>query len=101
MTKEFDSETLRNLVWRNLVWKDLDEDEDYEVIVDEIISTTRWAIVHKLIFKHDGKFWQTTYNVGATEMQDEIPFDYTEVVKCSQVVPKEIATIKYVLATDE
>jgi len=96
MTKEFDPITLRNLVW-----EELDENEDYKVIVDEIISTTRWAVVHKLIFKHDGKFWQTTYNVPATEMQEEMPFEYQEVVNCRQVVPKEVTTIKYVPANDE
>lgn len=43
-------------------------------IVDKIIDTTRWSIVHEIVFEDNGKFYQTTYSEGATEMQDERPW---------------------------
>jgi hypothetical protein len=54
-------------------------------IKDTIIETTRWSIIHEIIFAHDGKFWKTTYSVGATEVQDESPWEYDDLVDCREV----------------
>ena len=35
-------------------------------IVDRIIDTTRWSIVHEIVFEDNGKFYQTTYSEGAS-----------------------------------
>ena len=35
-------------------------------IVDNIIDTTRWSIVHEIVFADKGKFYMTTYSEGAT-----------------------------------
>lgn len=63
-------------------------------IRDTIIDTTRWSIIHEIIFSHDNKFWKTTYSVGATENQDESPWEYETLVECIEVelVEKTIKT---------
>ena len=58
-------------------------------IVDRIIDTTRWSIVHEIIFEDNGKFYQTTYSEGATEMQDERPWEYEDEVECEEVELRE------------
>jgi hypothetical protein len=50
--------------------------EDTEVIEDEIVDHTRWSVVHNMIFSYEGKHYETSYSRGATEMQDEQPYEY-------------------------
>lgn len=60
-------------------------DLPYNAIEDEIISTSRWSIHHQIIFEHEGKFYKTYYHCGATEMQDESPWEYDKKVECTEV----------------
>jgi hypothetical protein len=50
-------------------------DEGVEVISDEIIDKTRWSIVHELTVRIKGTIYQTSYMRGATEYQEEAPWD--------------------------
>ena len=60
------------------------------VIKDEIFDESRWSIIHSLLFAHDGKFYKTIYSVGATERQDESPWEYDpEEIECKEVFKKE------------
>lgn len=61
-------------------------------VEDTVIDHTRWSVVHHIIFEKDGKYYSTTYSVGATERQDELPWEYQESVECTEVVEKEITT---------
>ena len=70
-----------------------------DVIEDRIIDTSRWSIIHEIIFKwKDGKFYKTTYSEGATEMQDERPWEYEDKVTCTEVELKEVTIKKWVNA---
>ena len=51
-------------------------------IVDRIVNTTRWSIIHEIVFEDNGKFYMTTYSEGATECQDERPWEYDDEIKC-------------------
>lgn len=62
----------------------------YGAVVDRIIDTTRWSIVHEIVFEDNGKFYMTTYSEGATECQDERPWEYDDEVKCTEVELKEV-----------
>lgn len=82
---------------------DLDRCEDYEgaesaeIISDEITDTGRWSTYHECVFKLGGKFYRTQYSEGATEMQDESPYEYEgDWIEVDEVVPKEVTVIKYV-----
>jgi len=61
-----------------------------EVVENEIVDTSRWSIHYRLIFKWiDGKFYETSYRVGATENQDEHAWEYEEEVSCVEVAQVE------------
>lgn len=62
---------------RELIWGDL---PNFNVVEDTIIDTTRWSIVHSVIVKRisDGKFFRDDYSVGATENQEERPWEYNK-----------------------
>ncbi|OAJ75188.1 hypothetical protein AYJ08_05865 [Brevibacillus sp. SKDU10] len=57
-----------------------------EVISDQIVDQSRWSVYHDIIFKWiDGKYYSTGYSVGATECQDERPWEYESEVECVEV----------------
>ncbi len=68
-----------------------------EVLDDTIYDSGRWSIHHKLTVRVNGypdvgpwagmggKVYQTTYSVGATEQQDEQPWQYEDVVTFTEV----------------
>jgi hypothetical protein len=58
---------------------------DVLVVDDEIVSTGRWSIHHLLTIKMNDKYYQTEYSVGATESQDERPWQYKDVVEFTEV----------------
>ncbi|MCM3387228.1 hypothetical protein M3649_03665 [Ureibacillus chungkukjangi] len=68
----------------------------YSAILDEIEETSRWSVHHRIVFAHDGKFYEAYYSEGATEMQDERPWEYDEEVECDEVELKEIKVRKWV-----
>lgn len=66
-------------------------------LVDEITDTSRWSIHHKIVFEHDGKFYQAYYSEGATEQQCESPWEYEDEVDCDEVELKEVKVMKWVV----
>jgi hypothetical protein len=75
-----------------------EENESAEIVKDELVDTSRWSIIYDLIFRIDGKFYRTNYSVGATESQDEGPwewFDYDSKIACEEVEPYEKTVIDY------
>ena len=73
--------------------------EDYiaEKISDDIISHERWTVVHRMVFKTGGKFYVINYGDGATEQQDQSPFEYEpDPIECVEVEPKEVTITKYI-----
>lgn len=69
-------------------------------IVDNIIGTTRWSIVHEIVFADKGKFYMTTYSEGATECQDESPWEYDDEIECAEVELKEVKVKKWMSVED-
>lgn len=70
---------------------------------DEISDTGRWSVHYELIFSYDERFYAVNYSTGATEMQDEYPFDNEgDEVECYEVAPKPVTVIEYhAVYTDE
>lgn len=57
-----------------------------EVVENKITGTSRWSIHYKVVFKWtDGKFYSAKYRTGATESQDEQPWEYDDKVECTEV----------------
>lgn len=69
----------------------------YSAIFDEIVDTSRWSVHHRCIFEDGGKFYQAYYSEGATEMQDESPWEYDNEIQCDEVELKEIKVKKWVV----
>jgi hypothetical protein len=74
-------------------------DLPYNALVNDITDTSRWSIHHKIVFEHEGKFYQTHYSEGATEQQDERPWEYEEEIDCVEVELKEVKVMKWVPKT--
>jgi hypothetical protein len=62
-----------------------DMDLPYSAIHDKIVGTSRWSIQHEIVFEYEGKHYETSYQVGATESQDEGPWEYEKEVDCYEV----------------
>jgi hypothetical protein len=60
-------------------------DLPYSALEDNITDTSRWSIHHTIIFEHEGKYYKTYYSEGATEMQDERPWEYDDEIECTEV----------------
>lgn len=81
--------------------KELGLPYDCRLIEDDIIDTTRWSIVHEIVFENNGKFYMTTYSEGATECQDERPWEYDDEIECTEVELKEVKVKKWIPVEDE
>jgi hypothetical protein len=75
-------------VLRDILW----DEKDGEILEDKQIGNSRWSINHSLVFSYKGKTYRTSYSVGATEYQDEMPWHDDLEVECVEVkqVPKTI-----------
>lgn len=56
------------------------DDSNFITIESKIVGESRWSVVIEIVVqrKSDGKYFQDAYRRGATEMQDESPYDYSE-----------------------
>ena len=72
------------------------EDDAYRIIRDEIVDHGRWTVSHELIIQSvaDNRFYRGYYSVGATESQDESPWEYDNPV-FTEVFPAERVVIDY------
>lgn len=76
-----------------LIWGDL---EGYKEIQNNIVEKTRWSIIHEIVVQRlsDGKYFMDNYSVGATEQQDEGPYEYSK-PDFVEVKPIEVKRIEY------
>lgn len=71
-------------------------DDTENTVQDIIIDHSRWSVTHHRIFKHEGKFYETFYSVGATENQDEAPYEWADnEIECAEVQPVETMIVVY------
>ena len=74
---------------------------NFEMVQSELVDTSRWSNIHEVVYKDldSGKFYSSTYSVGATECQDERPYENDgDEIEFTEVVPKEVIKIEYVPA---
>ena len=58
----------------------LNKEHDIEILGDSIIDQRRWVTVHRLLLRIKDKFYETTYQHGSTECQDESPWEHVSEV---------------------
>ncbi|MOA27577.1 hypothetical protein D3C78_1484610 [compost metagenome] len=91
-TKTFSKEFLQGLLWR-----DYDPDK-YEVVYNELCDRSRWAVSYEQVFKDKvaNKYYITYYSEGATESQEERPYEYDDdEIDCEEVAPVEVVVTQY------
>jgi hypothetical protein len=71
--------------------------ENFDVVREKIVSRSRWAIRCEIIVKRlsDGKFFKSHYSVGATEYQDERPWQNDDEALFDEVFPVEKTILVY------
>lgn len=85
-TKLFKKEHLQGILFE-------EEGLDDLLVHEEFIDSSRWSTHHMMIFKDEDKFYSAYFSRGATEQQEEAPFEYDEdEIKCSQVHEVEVLT---------
>ena len=85
----FKKETLQQLVY--------DEVDGYKVVEQKLVDHDRWSVQYSMVFKFENKYYKTTYSKGATEYQDEEPYEYApDEIECKEVIPVSSQTITYV-----
>ena len=75
-----------------------EEYDDYIVIEAGVVDTSRWSIIYEMIFKNKvtNKYYQSIYSVGATDNQDEGPYEYEDdMIEVDEVKPVEVTIIQY------
>lgn len=74
-----------------------DDHGDFKVIKNWLVDTSRWSLIYGLVFSYQDKFYETTYSCGATESQDESPFEYSpKEIECREVKPVDTVVTIYV-----
>ena len=79
---------------RNIVYGD---DPNFKEILEEIEDTSRWSIHYRIIVRRlsDGKLFESGFRRGATESQDESPYEYQSEAVFKEVKPIERVVIDY------
>jgi len=68
----------------------------YNSVEKTLVDSGRWALTYEIVFQDvDGKYWQTYYNTGATEMQYEPPWEYEDEVECTEVEKRQVTVEKW------
>jgi len=89
-SKTFPKEDLRQLTYSSK------EFDGYKLVYSNIVDTTRWSNIYEMVFKHNDNYYKVSYSEGATECQEESPFEYEpDMVDCIQVYPREKTVIVY------
>lgn len=66
--------------------------EEYDVLEEEIVGTSRWGVIHEAIIRFkDNSYMQLNWQEGATEYQDGHPKSYS----AEPVEPYDITITKY------
>jgi hypothetical protein len=70
------------------------------VVVNEIYGQTLLTNDYRLVFRLPGmpenEAWETGYSVGATEQQDERPWEHDDTIECTLVEHKSVTRVQWV-----
>lgn len=93
-TREFTKDFMRTLLGVGDC-ENLEADKAEEVL-NELTDTSRWSNHYRFIFKYEDKLYESDYQEGATEQQDESPYEYEgDVITCTEVEAVEKIVIDY------
>lgn len=94
-TKKFKAETLRELL--ELLECIPAEGDPLALLSNDLVGHTRWSLIYSMVFQEIGQppneAWKASYRRGATEIQDESPWEDEEEVSAT-LVRKVLKTIE-------
>ena len=72
-------------------------DDAYKIVRNTLEDSTRWSLCYDLVIQNtaDSRFWNAGYRQGATESQDEGPWEGDTEVTFTEVFPVEKVVIEY------
>lgn len=74
-------ETAQELAWAK-------EHDGFKVIERNLIDHSRWSVSYSLVIEKYGHFYSCGFSRGATECQDESPFEYeNDPIEFEEVFP--------------
>lgn len=78
---------------RDIIYGD---NPNFEIIETNLVDHGRWTLTYEIVVqrKSDGKYFKDYYQKGATESQDESPYEYTN-PNFTEVEKKEKVVIVY------
>jgi len=74
---------------RELIFEDYVQGEYDGLVEKKIVDHRRWSVIYEAIVNYKGFFYKVRYSVGATESQDEQPFEHDNMVKMIRVEQKQ------------
>jgi hypothetical protein len=82
--------------WEKETGNDTPGYQSFKKVSEEMINHSRWAVGYHVILQreNDGKFFSSSYEVGATESQDQSPYEYDDPI-FTEVFPVEKTIIVY------
>ncbi len=88
LTRKFPKEFMFNVI---------DEyQEGVKIVHNEESSDRRWSVDHFIVFSYENKFYSSNYSVGATENQDESPYEYDgDMIECDVMESYQETVTKY------
>lgn len=78
--------------------------DGWELVATRMTDKSRWSVHYEAIFREpgqpQGEAWKADYSVGATESQDEGPWEYVEQVDAVKVRLTEKVVEVWEVVTD-
>ncbi len=65
------------------------------IVMDVPLDKHRWYTIHRVIFKHESKFYEARPMVPASEIQEDQPRWNADPVECPEVEPFEKTVTDY------
>lgn len=91
MQKKFNKEDLIGTLWE-------EDNIDLRLVETKLVDTSRWSLLYRMVFEDltDERLYMTHYSVGATEQQDESPFQYDDdEIMCTEVEEVQVTVTDY------
>jgi hypothetical protein len=85
---KLDSETARDIAYRSA------DPAVYGHVAEEFTGTTRWGVVYRTIFIHQGKYYALEWEQGATELQED-EFTERSEFEAYEVKPVRVTVTEY------
>lgn len=82
---------------QDMAWDDTPE--GITIISKDLWDHSRWCVTSRIIFKKEDRYYETFFSRGATEYQDEKPYEYDpDLIECHEV--KQVPSVSYVKASE-